>query len=180
MKPIDLKRKQPATVRRLALEERVLLVTPLGERCLHNRVQELREEDLRLRGELGKSIENYPDLRENASFDEINNKLEQQIPRELIDLRDMLAVAQVYEDMSAGVRLGCRVKLSMSDKEQDFLFAGPVEASMAVEHRPTPLSYLSPVGQAIWGRAVGTIVEVNEQTVEILDIEPLDTQSVGL
>ena len=67
------------------------------------------------------------------------------------------------------VRFGCRVTIERDDgRTQTFAIVGEDEADPA----KGTLSYVSPLAQAMIGRAVGDVVRVGKGEAEILAIEP--------
>jgi transcription elongation GreA/GreB family factor len=170
MKSYDLRRLSPAEIRQLAMAQKIVLILPLGRELLRQRLEELRAETKKLHADLGYTIQDYPDTPENATYNLIKVKLENQIPRQIHDVREQMATTQDYVDPAEEgiVGLGRQVELELPGGTQTFHLTGPIEASLGGHLTPFPLSYLSPVGAAVWGRRQGeTVILPNGKSVVI-------------
>lgn len=103
------------------------------------------------------------DISENSEYDDAKN--EQAFNEgKILSLEAMIKTAKVIEDDTAGdknvVRLGSKVTLEdMETGDQDeYTVVGTQEADPMAD--PPRISNESPVGKAILGQAVGTVVKI--------------------
>ncbi len=114
------------------------------------------------------------DLRENAGYDEARRAMWQNEAR-IAQLEDLLARAVVVENASFDVvSLGCQVELETESGERMSLaIVGSHEADIF----SGKISDESPLGQALLGKRVGDVVEIQgkrgRQVYTILEIKPL-------
>ena len=160
----DVTTLRAAQVRKLALDEAVILVTPLGLSELARQAEAYDAEAKDLKKKLGESAAEYPDLRENATFDFLSAQLEHHLPKLQADLRVQMMKAQQYHEQPAAgkVLFGTICELeNQAGQVLGYWLAGPVEASANLEcDGISAVSYRSPIGRAIWGVKVGDTVEV--------------------
>ena len=116
----------------------------------------------------------FGDLSENSEYDEAKNE-QAQVETRIVQIEKMLKTAKVIDEEDIDtktVNIGTRVKVydMEFDEEEEYTIVGPTEADPAKNR----LSYQSPVGQALIGKAAGDIVEVEvpagTMKFKILDI----------
>ncbi len=151
-------------VRELALSGEVVLATAEGLRQLKLQTNALQTERKRLDYEIGETVKDYPDLRENATYDVLIAKIDHSLPRQEADLRDLIQKTQLYIEKTKAdvVAFGSVFNLETVDGDQSrFWLAGPIEAgAQLMQEDALAVSYLSPLGKAVWGAAVGDEIEV--------------------
>jgi transcription elongation GreA/GreB family factor len=76
-------------------------------------------------------------------------------------------------DDNEEVRFGHRITLSRNGRKEIFQIVGQDEAEPA----QSLLSYVSPLARAVIGAAMGDIVRMGEQDIEILEINPADIKN---
>ena len=101
----------------------------------------------------------FGDLSENAEYDEAKNE-QALIASRIVQIEKTLKVAKVVDDDDIStdvVNVGTKVRFFDSEfnEEDEYTIVGPTEAEPAKKR----LSYESPVGSALMGRAVGDEVE---------------------
>lgn len=127
------------------------------------RFQEELEHLQRRRHEVAGNIrtaKGYGDLRENFEYHEA--KREQGfVEGRILELKTILPAAHVVapEDVSTeSIGFGARVRVKDLEYEEewDYVIVGPLEANPDEDR----ISYESPIGQALLGRKVGDVVEI--------------------
>ncbi len=103
----------------------------------------------------------FGDLSENSEYDEAKNE-QAQVESRIVQIEKMLKGAKVIDDDDINtdtVNIGTKVKILDVEfnEEEEYTIVGPTEADPAKNR----LSYLSPVGQALMGKAVGDEVEAS-------------------
>jgi len=134
----------------------------------HDGFEQLKEELERLKSVQRKEVaeriresKQFGEFMENSEYEEA--KAEQAfVEGRIIELQRILQNAVVVEDPSRNanaVGVGTRVRLKdrKSGREAEYLVVGPVEADPA----QNKISYQSPVGEAIYGKKKGAVVEVH-------------------
>ena len=158
----QLKFKQ---IRELALAEEIILITPAGLEKQRQQAQAMDAEAKDLKKKLGETAHEYPDLRENATFDVLSAQLEHQLPEQQLALRRQRLKSQLYAPKrKAGVVAFDSICQLENVDGQTFRYwlAGPVEAALNLERDGVAaISFLSPIGKAIWNAKVGDTVEVH-------------------
>ena len=161
---MDISRLSAKKVRLLALAGEVVLVTAAGHQSLADQMRALDDERKRLEHELGETAIDYPDLRENATYDMLSGKLNHHLPRLVGDLRDLKFKSRLYtEKPKAGwVTFGQIVELETdAGVAISYWLTGPVEASAQLDTGGVPaISYVSPLGQLLWGTQVGQTISL--------------------
>lgn len=159
-----------------ALRGEIILMTPLGRRAIDARLVALRAEKTQAEYDLGYAAQDYPDLRENAIYGDLAIKIQLDLPHQVDELRGMLDKARVVESPpKKGLGLGSRFRARFGESESEYWLVGPAE-TMLLEERPDYLavSYLSPLGRAVWGAQAGREVEFEAggetRTVEVTEV----------
>lgn len=147
-----------ATDYRRALAGEIILMSPAGEALLRERLRLLDVEMVDLKVKLGYDAQDYPDLRENTTFGDMTMKVQLDLPRQIGDLRAKLVAAEVVsKEPGVKISFGSKFRAAIADNEPiDYVMLGPVEASyMKPKHGAQIISYMSPIGRAVWGAKLG-------------------------
>ena len=151
-------------------QEKILL-TPEG-------LEEIKKEYEELTGKRRKEIaqriqeaRELGDLTENAEYDSAREE-QAQIEGRIAELEETMKRAEVVKNNKCPVQIdvGCRVKVHLEGKDEEFQVVGAPEAD------PTKgkISHESPLGQALLGKKVGDKIEVEAPVgkliYKILDI----------
>lgn len=144
-----------------ALRGEIVLMTPVGRQAIDARMQALKAEKAQAEYDLGYAAQDYPDLRENAIYGDLAIKIQLDLPHQVDELRTMLGKARVVDGLSKkGIGVGSRFRARFGDMENDYWLVGPAEAMMLETTEPVvAVSYLSPLGRAVWGAKAGRIVQ---------------------
>jgi len=118
------------------------------------------------------------DLSENAEYDAAKDE-QRDIELRIEELEKLLKNAEVVVEEEIDlekISIGCKVKVYEidEDEEMEFKIVGSTEAS-SLQNK---ISNESPVGQALLGRKVGDIVDVETQ-VGIIQYKVLEIQRVS-
>ncbi len=113
----------------------------------------------------------YGDLSENAEYAEAKDE-QSFIEGRILELEQILQNVAVIEQTDTDtVQLGCTVKVHINGKDDSFNIVGAQEA----DPRLKKISHESPLGRALIGKKVGSIVEVDAPvgkiSYKILSIE---------
>ena len=112
------------------------------------------------REEVTESIKNarsLGDLSENSLYDQARAQ-QSFIEGRIQELEEILEQAKVVEGSANGeVGLGSKVVVHIDDDEEEFTVVGEPEADPA----NNKLSHSSPLGQALMGKKIGEVVEVD-------------------
>ena len=133
------------------------------------------------RGEASEKIKvarEYGDLSENAEYDAAKDE-QRDIELRIEELEKLLKNAEVVVEDEIDlekINIGCKVKVLEidEDEEMEFRIVGSTEAN-SLQNK---ISNESPVGQALLGRKVGDVVDVETQ-VGIIQYKVLEIQRVS-
>jgi len=113
-----------------------------------------KRQDIAARIERAKEL---GDLSENAEYTEAKDEFSFTEGR-ILDLEDTVMRATIIENRgSDAVRIGCRVRVSIGDKEKEFTIVGAPEA----DPPKGLISNESPIGRALIGKKAGDTAEVS-------------------
>ncbi|HEY8487032.1 MAG TPA: transcription elongation factor GreA [Limnochordales bacterium] len=155
-----------------------IVLTPEGLRRLERELEELRTVRRPQVARRIKQALEFGDISENAEYDAA--KAEQAfVEGRIAALEAILGRARViraedgqWQDSTVGIGSRVRLKDLQTGEEWDFVLVSPAEADPS-ENR---LSYQSPVGKAILGKSVGSVVEVDAPAgrleYQVLAVEP--------
>jgi len=157
------------------MAEKQIMLTLEGLKKLEQKLEHLKTVRRTEVAERIKQAIEFGDISENSEYEDAKNE-QAFIEGEIMTLEKMLRNSKIIDEGEIGtdvVGLGCTVKLKdvEFDEELEYTIVGSAEAD------PTELkiSNESPVGQAIIGQKVGSVVEVNVPAgilkYEILDIK---------
>lgn len=137
-----------------------LPMTQAGYDQLKAQLDKLKNEELpRIQKALGEARE-LGDLSENAEFDAARDEM-WRVDRRILELEDQLARAMVIDPSKVrtdAITIGATVKCEDLDlkRKDEFMLVGQGERRDGVD----TVSAASPLGEALLGRAVGDVVEV--------------------
>ena len=137
-----------------------IVLTYEGLEKLENELEYLKTEKRKDIAEKIKQALAFGDLSENSEYDEAKNE-QAQVEVRIVQLENMLKNAKVIdeEDINTDiVSIGSKVKvLDMEfDEEVEYLLVGSTEADPS----NSKISNESPVGSALFGQKVGSVVDV--------------------
>ena len=118
------------------------------------------------------------DLSENAEYDAAKDE-QRDIELRIEELEKLLKNAEVVVEEEIDlekINIGCKVKVyeSEEDEEMEFKIVGSTEAN-SLQNK---ISNESPVGQALLGKKVGDVVDVETQ-VGVIQYKVLEIQRVS-
>jgi transcription elongation factor GreA len=135
------------------------ILTASGFERLHEELEQLQRKRHEVAGHI-RTAKSYGDLSENFEYHEA--KREQGfIEGRIMELKTILPAAHVVrpEEVSVervGFGTSVRVRDLEFEEEWEYAIVGPLEADPDQDR----ISYESPIGQALIGRAVGDVVEI--------------------
>ncbi|MEA2020548.1 MAG: transcription elongation factor GreA [Patescibacteria group bacterium] len=139
-------------------EKQKKILTPGGYKKLKEEYEELTQEKRKEIAEKIREAREQGDLSENAAYKAAKEE-QVFVERRIDELETVLRQAKVVErsnDACGKVDLGCKVQVYLEGQNHEFFIVGAEEAN------PTEgkISYESPLGQALMGKAPGERVEV--------------------
>lgn len=138
-----------------------LLITREGFEQLREELERLKSVQRKEVAERIRESKQFGEFLENSEYEEA--KAEQAfVEGRIIELQRILQNAVVVEDPaknadSVGVGSRVRLKDTNTGREVEYLIVGPVEADPA----QNKISYQSPLGEAVYGKRQGDVVEVH-------------------
>ena len=137
-----------------------VILTTEGIVEIEKKLEELKTVKRQEIAEQIKVARSFGDISENAEYDEAKNE-QARIEGEILQLENTLRVAKVLDDTSIDVRfvgIGTTVTvIDLDTKEEDkYTIVGSAEAN-PVQYK---ISNESPVGKALLGRQIGSILDV--------------------
>lgn len=150
-----------------------VLLTPEGLLKLEQELEELKTVKRRELAERIKTAISYGDLKENSEY---HSAKEEQgfMEGRIITIERMLKKAKIVQNVDTSVvQVGCSVVLYDVEfaEKIEYRLVGPSEADVS----ENKISYESPLGAALMGKAVGDKITVNapmgEITYELLEIK---------
>jgi transcription elongation factor GreA len=116
-----------------------------------------------------RDAKDYGDISENSEFDDAKND-QGFTERKINELRHIIKGAKVIDKKTCGldkIETGCQIKLKSGDEEFIYTLVSMAESDPG----SGKISIQSPVGQALLGKALGEIVEVNTPSGKIIKYE---------
>lgn len=157
------------------MSDKEVILTPAGLKKLEEELNELKTVKRREVAERIKEAISFGDISENSEYEEAKNE-QAFIEGRIITLEKMLRNARVINEDDVNtdvVSVGSTVKLR--DIEFDEIVEYTIVGSAESDPAKNKISNESPVGQALLGKRVGSIVDVNVPAgviqYEILDIK---------
>ncbi|WP_227764052.1 transcription elongation factor GreA [Zhaonella formicivorans] len=157
------------------MSEKEVILTVEGLKKLEEELEYLKSVKRKEVAERIKQAIEFGDISENSEYEDAKNE-QAFIEGKILTLEKKLRNARVIEDNDVAtdvVSLGSKVLLKdlEYDDELEYILVGSMEADPA----ENKISNESPVGKAILGQRIGTIVEVNVPAgvlkYQILDIK---------
>jgi transcription elongation factor GreA len=151
-----------------------IILTHKGVRELEAKLEDLKTNKRKEIAEQIKIARAFGDISENAEYDEAKNE-QAKIEGEIIAIENMLNNAIIVDEEEVDLRtvnVGTTVKLLDKEfkEEVEYQIVGSVEANV----EKNKISNESPVGRALLGKKVGSIVKVDTPDgcikYQILDI----------
>ncbi len=142
------------------MDQQEVLLTPEGLRKLEQELEYLKSVKRREVAERIKVAREFGDISENSEYDEAKNE-QAFVEGRIIALEKTLRHARVIDgdDVNPNqVNVGSRVKLK--DVATGEVFEYAIVGSSEADPRQNRISYQSPVGRAVMGKAAGAVVEV--------------------
>jgi transcription elongation factor GreA len=157
-------------------ENKAVVLSPEGLRQVQEELDYLKNVKRKEVAERLKEARSHGDLSENSEYDDARNE-QAFVEGRIATLEQMLRHARLIEETEGDkdvVTLGSRVRIKDLEygDELEYIIVGSVEAD------PTrnKISNESPVGRAILGQRIGTVVEV-EAPIGIIKYEILEKRA---
>jgi len=140
------------------MNDKKKILTPEGYQKLKKEYEELTTERRKEVAEKIRDAREQGDLSENAAYKAAKEE-QMFIERRIDELESILKQAKVVErsETCDAVDLGCKVKVYLEGQDHEFHIVGAEEAN-PIEGK---ISYESPMGQALMGKAPGEKVKVD-------------------
>ncbi|MHB1684916.1 MAG: transcription elongation factor GreA [Bacilli bacterium] len=143
------------------MSEKEVLLTPAGLKKLEDELEQLKSVKRREVAERIKVAISYGDISENSEYEDAKNE-QAFVEGRIITLEKMLRNARIIneDDVDTGVvSIGSTVRLrDVAFKEDvEYLIVGSAES----DPTDNKISNESPVGKALLGKSVGSLVEVS-------------------
>ena len=145
------------------MEKKKKLLTYAGLRALEQELEDLKVVKRKEVAQKIKEAREQGDLSENAEYDAAKDE-QRDIEARIEELENILKNVEVVDEEEVDldkINVGCAVKVYdiTFDEEMDFKIVGSTEAN-SLEGK---ISNESPVGQALIGKTVGDVVDVETQ-----------------
>lgn len=143
------------------MSEKEVLLTPAGLRKLEEELEYLKSVKRKEVAERIKVAIGYGDISENSEYEDAKNE-QAFVEGRIITLEKMLRNARIIQEdeVDTGVvSVGSTVKLRDIEFHEDVEFA--IVGSAESDPSENKISNESPVGRALLGKSVGSMVEVN-------------------
>lgn len=142
-------------------EEKEVLLTAEGLRKLEEELEMLKSVKRREVAERIKQAIEFGDISENSEYDDAKNE-QAFIEGKILTLEKKLRNAKVIDDKDIPVDVvSIGSKVVLKDLEYDEVVEYVLVGSMEADPTENKISNESPVGKAILGQKVGTVVEVD-------------------
>lgn len=140
-------------------EEQEVLLTAEGFKKLEEKLENLKTVRRKEVAARIKQAIDFGDLSENSEYDDAKNE-QAFIEGQIVELQDKLAHAKIIEEDTGAkkVVMGCTVELEDIEYKETMVYT--LVGSMEADPMEARISNESPVGAAILGRTVGSVVDV--------------------
>ena len=160
------------------MSEKKNLLTYEGLKKLEDELQDLKVVKRKEIAQKIKEAREQGDLSENAEYDAAKDE-QRDIEARIVQIEKILKNAEVVVEDEVDldkISVGCKVKVYDADfdEEMEFRIVGSTEANSL----KNKISNESPVGQALLGKKVGDVVEVETQA-GIIQYKVLEIQRVS-
>ena len=154
------------------------ILTEEGLKALEEELQDLKVNRRKEVAQKIKEAREQGDLSENAEYDAAKDE-QRDIELRIEELEKLLKNAEVVVEEEIDlekINIGCKVKVYEieEDEEMEFKIVGSTEAN-SLQNK---ISNESPVGQALLGKKVGDVVDVETQ-VGVIQYKVLEIQRVS-
>lgn len=143
------------------MAEKQIMLTLEGLKKLEQKLEHLKTVRRTEVAERIKQAIEFGDISENSEYEDAKNE-QAFIEGEIMTLEKMLRNSKIIEEGDIGtdvVTIGCTVKLKDLEYDEDLQYT--IVGSAEADPTELKISNESPVGQAILGQKVGSVVEVN-------------------
>jgi transcription elongation factor GreA len=143
------------------MPDKEVILTLEGLNKLEKELDNLKSVKRREVAERIKQAIEFGDISENSEYEDAKNE-QAFIEGRILQLEKMLRNAKVIDDQEVddrAVTVGCTVKLRDLENEDEFEYT--IVGSAEADPSKAKISNESPVGKAILGKTVGSIVEVS-------------------
>ncbi|MEG6586137.1 transcription elongation factor GreA [Dendrosporobacter sp. 1207_IL3150] len=143
------------------MAEKQIMLTLEGLKKLETKLEHLKTVRRTDVAERIKQAIEFGDISENSEYEDAKNE-QAFIEGEIMTLEKMLRNSKIIDEGDIGtdvVSLGCTVKLKDLEFDEDLQYT--IVGSAEADPTEFKISNESPVGQAIIGQKVGSVVEVN-------------------
>jgi len=143
------------------MAEKQIMLTLEGLKKLEQKLEHLKTVRRTEVAERIKQAIEFGDISENSEYEDAKNE-QAFIEGEIMTLEKMLRNSKIIEEGDIGtdvVTIGCTVKLKDLEYDEDLQYT--IVGSAEADPTEFKISNESPVGQAILGQKVGSVVEVN-------------------
>lgn len=156
------------------MNKEVFWVSKLGYDLLNKKYDAALNEEIEIQKQIGDSVRMDNDLRENPDYMALQTKAMTEMKVKINKIKEVLFNCKIIEEspeyLETGndvVYIGSKVKLVFEGLIEEYTLLGYDEANLD----ENIISYLSPLGQALIGKAVGTTFEfVNNDYKEMVTI----------
>ncbi|MCD8121631.1 MAG: transcription elongation factor GreA [Clostridiales bacterium] len=160
------------------MAEKKHILTYAGLKKYEDELQDLKVNRRREVAQKIKEAREQGDLSENAEYDAAKDE-QRDIELRIEELEKLLKNVEVVDEDEVDlnkISIGCKVKVYdiEFDEEMEFQIVGSTEANSL----KNKISNESPVGQALLGRSVGEVVDVETQA-GVIQYKVLDIQRVS-
>ena len=160
------------------MAEKKHILTYAGLKQYEDELQDLKVNRRKEVAEKIKEAREQGDLSENAQYDSAKDE-QRDIEQRIEELEKLLKNAEVIDEDEIDldkINIGCKVKVYDVDfdEEMEFKIVGSTEAN-SLQNK---ISNESPVGQALLGKSVGDVVDVETQA-GIMQYKVLEIQRVS-
>ncbi|GBG57239.1 transcription elongation factor GreA [Sporomusaceae bacterium FL31] len=143
------------------MAEKQIMLTLEGLKKLEQKLEHLKTVRRTEVAERIKQAIEFGDISENSEYEDAKNE-QAFIEGEIMTLEKMLRNSKIIEEGDIAtdvVTIGCTVKLKDLEYDEDLQYT--IVGSAEADPTEFKISNESPVGQAILGQKVGSVVEVN-------------------
>jgi transcription elongation factor GreA len=153
-------RVQQRLKERIAMSEKEVLLTPVGLHKLEEELEQLKSVKRKEVAERIKTAISYGDISENSEYEDAKNE-QAFVEGRIITLEKMLRNARLIneDDVDTGVvSIGSTVKIRDIEFKEDVEYH--IVGSAESDPSENKISNESPVGRALLGKSVGSMVDV--------------------
>ncbi len=157
------------------MKQKEVFLTVDGLKNLENELEQLRSVRRREVAERIKQAIEFGDISENSEYEDAKNE-QAFVEGRILSLEKLLRNAKIIDDDDIDtevVTLGCTVKLKDCNTKDEYSYK--IVGSLETDPNSSRISNESPVGKAIMGKPIGSVVEITVPAgvlkYEIVDIK---------